>query len=153
MGICYTSYPPQFGFSHCGIESGCCKSMHEAKEKWNEQVYLYQQKQNKLTGEQIVKALEICNSLDVRCGNGCPYYEVPHKNGKRCTEMMIDDTLDLIKRQKAEIEELRADYNYLFETMPHLKSEATKEFAEKLKEYYPSIADWIDYTAGEVLKD
>ena len=33
------------------------------------------------------------------------------------------------------------------------KSEAIKEFAEKLKEYYPSIADGIDYTAEEVLKD
>ena len=28
-----------------------------------------------------------------------------------------------------------------------------KVFAEKLKEYYPSIANGIDYTAEEVLKD
>ena len=57
-----------------------------------------------MTDEHIIKALEICNSLHLRCGNGCPYYEVPYKDGKRCSEMMIDDTLDLINRQKAEID-------------------------------------------------
>lgn len=35
----------------------------------------------------------------------------------------------------------------------NIKAKAVTEFAEKLKEYYPSIADGIDYTAEEVLKD
>ena len=33
-----------------------------------------------------------------------------------------------------------------------IKAKAVTEFAEKLKEYYPSIANGIDYTAEEVLK-
>lgn len=33
------------------------------------------------------------------------------------------------------------------------KSEAIKEFAEKLKEHFPSIANAIDFTVEEVLKD
>lgn len=58
-----------------------------------------------MTDAEVIKALEICNSLHLRCGNGCPYYEVPYKDGKRCSEMMIDDTLDLIKRIQAKNKE------------------------------------------------
>lgn len=90
------------------------------------------------------------------------------------------EVLDLIKRQKAEIERLQkivvgfmdevgtwsnkydVDISNILK-LPLLakedwnirnkiKSEAIKEFAEKLKEYYPSIANGIDYTAEEVLK-
>ncbi len=108
-----------------------------------------------MTDNEIIKALKICNSLHLRCGNGCPYYEVPYKNGQRCSEMMIDDALDLINRQKAEIERLERrgifpekgffnllcgalvftktleEYNEFRKT---IKSEAIKEFAEKLKD-------------------
>lgn len=99
-----------------------------------------------MTDEQIVKALEICNSLSQRCGDGCPYYTVIYKNGKRCSEMMIDDTLDLIKRQQAEIEKLNKVkvFNFtvsgtkeiipiLFSHEKEMKNEAVKEFAEKYK--------------------
>lgn len=46
---------------------------------------------------------------------------------------------EVIDSQQAEIEELRADNNYLFENMPHMKAEAIKEFIEKFKAYIPSI--------------
>lgn len=59
-----------------------------------------------ITDAEIVKALEWCNSLSKRCGDGCPYYEIPYKNGKRCSEMMIDDALDLINRLQAKNKEL-----------------------------------------------
>ena len=45
--------------------------------------------------------------------------------------------------------ELISHYQHKAQTA---KAEAIKEFAEKLKEYYPSIDRGIDYTAEEVLK-
>ena len=65
----------------------------------------------------------------------CPYPELKplakqtYEDNKNAFNIAIKAIEENI-RQKAEIEELRADYNYLFETMPHLKSEAYKEFAE-----------------------
>ena len=72
----------------------------------------------RITDEDVIKALEICNSLSRRCGDGCPYYTVPYKNGKRCSEMMIDDTLNLINRQKTVIERLHEVING-FEEQSH----------------------------------
>lgn len=60
--------------------------------------------------------------------------------------VLLGEKIDLINRQKAEIDgqdveimrlkhkidELRADNNYLFETMPHMENEAIKEFAARL---------------------
>ena len=67
--------------------------------------------------------------------------------------------VDLIKRQKAEIERLQNAYKQcawerdaFLEEIKTAKAKVVTEFAEKLKEYYPSISDGIDYTAGEVLK-
>lgn len=70
MGICCTSYPPQFGYSHCGIESGRCKSMHEAKEKWNEQVYLHTHKDE---AEGLAKdiAERLDANISANCGECC----------------------------------------------------------------------------------
>ena len=129
-GRVYTSNPPKYGYTHCGIHGGYNNSWIEAEEKWNEQVYLYQQKLNKLTDEQIIKALECCAS-NKDCVS-CPYYEKTY-----CVDA---DALDLIKRQKAEIETLREKYDrarynlqaVLDERADH--SEAIKEFAERLKE-------------------
>ena len=106
-----------------------------------------------MTDEQIVKALEYCSSSDLGMCKICPFYEQCEND-----EQLVKYTLDLIKRQKAEIEKLREKYDramfnlqaVLDERADH--SEAIKEFAEKLKEYYPSIANGIDYTAEEVLK-
>ena len=82
-----------------------------------------------------------------------------HSNGMKiysavveCSRELAENTLDFINRQKAENEELRADYNYLFETMPRIKTESINEFAEKLKEYFPSMAGAIDHTVEELLK-
>lgn len=100
--------------------------------------------------DEIVKALEICNSLSQRCGDGCPYYTVIYKNGKRCSEMMIEDTLDLIKRQQAEIERLHEvingfeeqshkelmEYMRLSEKYETARAEAVREFAEMLKKHF-----------------
>lgn len=73
-----------------------------------------------MSDEEIVKSLEQC----VKCGNR--NYET-------------DIVLDLINRQKEQIEELKERFTLDFEKMESeydckIKVEAYKEFAEKLKE-------------------
>jgi hypothetical protein len=116
-----------------------------------------------MTENEIIKALECCNSTERgHCLNKCPYYNY----SANCTQSMINDALDFINRQKAEIERLRKaikvqdimieqqDYK-----LKQAKSEAIKEFAELVKmEFYkefdeliPSImADRIDNLVKEM---
>ena len=100
-----------------------------------------------MTDEQIIKALEYC-STDVR-ENTCPKCAFYKKH--RCSTLVLNAVSDLINRQKADIESLkqiideqdkeilklqkriifwREDLNYQPEK---IKSEAIKEFAERLK--------------------
>lgn len=55
----------------------------------------------------IIKALELCftpKGTDVTCGE-CPY----HKHGELCKVKRDKDALDLLNRQKTDIEELIAE--------------------------------------------
>ena len=93
-----------------------------------------------MTDEQIIKALECCiaqeNCEKVSC-EICPYDRVYD-----CKEVMLQNTLDLIYRQKAEIEKLGNQNTILLKSKCKkinaatkvIKSEAIKEFAERLKE-------------------
>ena len=60
-----------------------------------------------MTDEQIIKAYERCFTLgfDESTCYECPFYTATAK----CTEDLRDSALDLINRQKAEIENLKAD--------------------------------------------
>lgn len=93
---------------------------------------------NKLTNEQIIKVFELC--LDEGDCKECLCY------GGAC--ITDNDVLDLIKRQQAEIKRLNAVseicgdcHKKYAEKIQTAKSEAIKEFAEKLHEllkfYYP----------------
>ena len=97
----------------------------------------------RMTDNEIIKALEWCNSVSNRCGDGCPYYNVPYKNGLRCSEMMINDAIDLINRQTAEIENLnrafdvcKKEYEDIFEIAKNQKAEIErlKDEVQKQKE-------------------
>ena len=100
-----------------------------------------------MTDNEIIKALEYCNT-DAR-ENTCPKCAFYKKH--RCSTLMLNAVSDLINRQAAEIENLkqiideedkeilklqkriifwREDLNYQPEK---IKSEAIKEFAERLK--------------------
>ena len=90
-----------------------------------------------MTDNEIIKALETCCSRN-NCEKNCPY--ALHKDCFfKCIEMCTADTIDLIKRQQAEIEELREINKSRKEERPLLiytaRAEAIKEFAEKLKEF------------------
>lgn len=91
----------------------------------------------KFTDEQIIKALECC-STDVR-ENTCP--KCAFYNKHRCSTLMGKAVSDLINHQKAEIERLGNQNTLLLKkkckdintARKIIKSEAIKEFAERLK--------------------
>ena len=93
-----------------------------------------------MTDNEIIGALERVSSWECDTGK----YE----------KVIADNVLDLINRQKKEIEELRkgftadADY-FASEYDKNIKAEAIKEFAERLKikveygEFYDTTDDYI----------
>ena len=116
----------------------------------------------------IVKALECClETSGVNCAK-CPYCEncVTDEN----TSLMMADALDLINRQKEEIERLKEENKLLInndvsnkypncvlvekgriytrtledydELIGDISAEAYKEFAERLKELKYQSSDW-----------
>ncbi|MBQ0097358.1 MAG: hypothetical protein KBS62_00260 [Oscillospiraceae bacterium] len=103
-----------------------------------------------LTDEEIIEALELC--VKARCSKNCSYKNIGNAN---CIKNIIKDSLDLINRQKAEIEKLKEEnkihqelleheigsrialrvmYDNLSKNIKTAKSEAYKEFAERLCE-------------------
>ena len=122
-----------------------------------------------MTDNDIIKALECCGCDNYQCDK-CPYAY------KTCT--VYKDSLDLINRQKAEIERLRecpkCVYEYdgemtefcvkapcpNYKTADEIRSEAIKEFAERLKETkfkhgndFMVYADSIDTLVKEMVGD
>lgn len=113
----------------------------------------------KFTDEEIIKALKLCSkSLSIKTCQKCPFYLQTN-----CVSALKLNALDLINRQKAEIEKLKSKYGKLCEyaekkefelaeinadiswfreakfsrlapAIKEIKVEACKEFAEKLKE-------------------
>ena len=98
-----------------------------------------------MTDNEIVKALECCSVGTFACDEQCPCFHSKSKlKVTSCRFELIGDALDLINRQKAEIERLKTDSKRLKKVQMQLddlckmhrviKAEAYKEFAEKLKE-------------------
>ena len=103
-----------------------------------------------MTDNEIIKALECCIRTEEKCDE-CPYW----LDYARCSNALRKDALDLINRQRAEIEELEAEIDKQHEqakadilgnmadggTSCHWCIEqhraiAVKEFAERLKATY-----------------
>ena len=106
-----------------------------------------------MTDNEIIKALECCCEQRYMCPRECPLYNVCD-----CGEMVLEKkAIDLINRQKAEIERLKEKVNkqglvaqviiddekmeeikndileQIEYNIKEIKSEAYKEFAERLK--------------------
>lgn len=75
-----------------------------------------------MTDNEIIKALEYCNT-DAR-ENTCPKCAFYKKH--RCSTLMLNAVSDIISRYKAE-------NKWLLQKLQQAKSEAIKEFAERLK--------------------
>ena len=96
-----------------------------------------------MTDIEIMIALE-CHDGDVERCLRCPY-----RTSDDCHVNLSNDALDLIKRQKAEIERLQG-YNdnlltantALSNEILDIKFETIKEFAERLKERKYQSSDW-----------
>ena len=101
-------------------------------------------KENKLTPEEIIKALECCIKPTRDCEN-CPYY----KNDE-CFDMVKGDALNLIVRQQAEIERLSNKCESVFLSHDEEIGQAKKwARAEAIKEF----ADLVDRDVEEMLSD
>lgn len=99
-----------------------------------------------MTDEVIIKVLECCFLSECACEN-CPY-----SNLEICdTAKMIKMVIDFINRQKAEIENvnvycenLEISQNHLLNELATAKSEAIKEFAERLKsKVFTPLGTWF----------
>ena len=88
-----------------------------------------------MTDNDIIKALECCSKITFSC-DGCP---LKHLKYSECYELVIRSTLNLINRQKAEIERLKSPCEMQIEVSKKLeatiRAEAVKEFAEKVNEH------------------
>lgn len=77
-----------------------------------------------MTDNDVIRALECCSNAEP-CAN-CPYQ-------KQCDETdLAEIALNLISRQKAEIERLKKGWRADVIETAELKAEAVKEFAERL---------------------
>ena len=102
-----------------------------------------------MTDNEIIKVLECCKNGKCITRN-CPHSHYPYE-GDECHPALAKAALDLINRQKAEIERLE-DLNKCYYTScqqiaksnHETKAEAVKEFAKRLKEYVESY----DVTTG-----
>lgn len=103
-----------------------------------------------MTDEQIIKALECCNAYDCETCSALKYCDYMHPGA------LARASLALINRQKAEIERLTdlsnqlgndidIKLNYIYdleEKIETAKSEAIKEFADRLKEKKYKSCEW-----------
>ena len=91
-----------------------------------------------MTDNEIIKAVECClakENCEVISCEKCPL-----EKQYECMDIMFHQTLDLINRQKAEIEKYKSGMianaevvKTLINELKTAKSEAIKEFAERLK--------------------
>ena len=92
-----------------------------------------------MTDKEIIKALECCSKKE--CYK-CPNYS----EGIECGEALLILALDLINRQKAEIEILNNNISSMAVTMHNsakaTRNEAIKWFAERLKDYLRKKPKW-----------
>lgn len=117
-----------------------------------------------MTDNEIIKALECCGFEYGNLCSVCPKYE---KDNDFCQEELHNYALDIINRQKAEIERLKGSVivNNIMESQKikrEAKFEAIKEFAERLKEIVKftddtyecwEIEGYIDNLVKEMLGD
>ena len=95
-----------------------------------------------MTDNEIIKALECCQTEYDRNCKECPYerYKTHYISTITCSSRMRADLLDLINRQKAEIERLQKHIQEgidLAKQIPEMvalaQAEAIKEIGERLK--------------------
>ena len=92
-----------------------------------------------MTDNDIIKALECCLTLSVQVCPECTYYRKEH-----CSSTLIQDTIDLINRQKADIERLKYNLKAVLDERADY-SEPVQEF---IKRFEKKIKD-VKFTIGQ----
>lgn len=123
-----------------------------------------------MTDEQIEKALELCASPEGDCcALGCPYAVfLKTRSCKLCMDILADDALALIKRQKAEIEKLidecgsqsvlwRDNFASVYETAKETikaeaRTEAIREFEKAVMELFPSDKKFTTISRASIMQ-
>lgn len=111
-----------------------------------------------MTEKEIIEALELCQYGEYNCDK-CPINLT--SQGEECTDDLRKYALELINRQREEIERLdlsfkfiNAKYNSLLDIAEKTRAEVIKEFAEKLKEDIRYRIDATgDFELYEVFQD
>lgn len=113
--------------------------------------------ERKYTAAEVIKALECCSKDNVKDCDVCPYVDIETKT--YCVNELIKDTLDLINRQKAEIDILIRKHDTLLDEIAEKDAEIerltetldiyAKEFDSK---YASVIAEAIKEFAEEFEK-
>ena len=115
-----------------------------------------------MTDNEIIKALECDLTLSVKVCPECPYFR--KRNGNtHCASILLQDAIDLINRQKAEIERLQSPCEMQIEISKKIensiKAEAIREVVKKVKSSLwdlPTMCDEegeYDYVCMEALED
>lgn len=103
-----------------------------------------------MTDAEIIKALECCCEAELK--EDCKKLKCPFFDNEIYNCMNVDDenamcrySLDLISRQKAEIEKLQKENNQFADIVKlysEIKAEARKEFAERLTDNFCPMCDY-----------
>lgn len=102
-----------------------------------------------MTDNDIIKGLKACGYNET-CAD-CPYIDIDRGD---CTEEMAKNAFNLINRQKAEIERYKGVIKILENDVQASRTEAVREFAEKLKESLEWRTEPIDdYDIDELVKE
>ena len=94
-----------------------------------------------MTDNEIIKSMECCTGYDCENCKALKYCDYMHPGA------LARASLDLINRQKAEIESLKhrkTELQIRNQELQHEKSEAIKEFAERLKNCFAISGDYLD---------
>lgn len=100
-----------------------------------------------MTDSEIIKALDRC--IKTEYISDCAKCEMFAFD---CKDKLIFDALSLITRQKAEIEKVKSIYNSFQAELDCAKSEARREFAEKIHKHCTSVElnEYIDTLIEEM---
>lgn len=85
---------------------------------------------NKLTDNDIIKALECCSKTNCR---DCPYIQNGNIFDITCSINMAKDALDLINRQNAEIERLQRLGASATRKMVNARAEAINAYSDEVR--------------------
>lgn len=125
--------------------------------------------EHKFTDEEVIEALQCCRTIDGNDCSTCPYNGGKYEIGSGgCSNHLVNDAIDLINRQKAEIEELiyklelllcqttgskLSKHTYTLETMVRVSNDYINEsydegysegYSEAIKEYLAKVLEKKD---------